>query len=504
MPHLRSAVLLGVPAALAASGLALLGPATGPAFAGPAEPQVVVNEVMSNPDAVSDDAGEWFEVHNRGAADVSLQGWRIASGNDAVHTISAAVSVPAGGYLVLARSGAPGANGGVAAGYAYGTGVTLVNTSDWLALRDASGATVDSVAWSASPAGVSRGVRDPSADNTFLAGVNWTAQTTPYGGGDRGTPGARNDGYVAPRPDTAGASSELVVHVLDVGQGDATLVTNGSSRVLIDGGPDTIRMGKLLDSLGLNNTTIDVVVLSHPHYDHHAGLRELFRASRGITVRFFFENRDVYANTALRRLRDSVDARAARGQLVLRDTDDPCANGTALCTITLNGGAKLHVMRPNPKGTTPNNRSTPLKLVGPDSASFSMWLAGDAEHEALGWFDTGADYDVFPGMKVNVVKGNHHGSCNGVRSRFVQLTDPDWVVFSLAARNDYGHVHRQTRALYTAFGKPWYRTDQNGTITLRSPGTPGGGYTVTPMRNGSSLPGPVDRASTQGACNPLS
>ncbi|HWH52991.1 MAG TPA: hypothetical protein VN651_15705, partial [Gemmatimonadaceae bacterium] len=33
-------------------------------------------------------------------------------------------------------------------------------------------------------------------------------------------------------------SRELVVRVLDVGQGDATLIENGGSRVLIDGGPD--------------------------------------------------------------------------------------------------------------------------------------------------------------------------------------------------------------------------------------------------------------------------
>ena len=43
--------------------------------------------------------------------------------------------------------------------------------------------------------------------------------------------------------------NELVVRVLDVGQGDATLIENGGSRVLIDGGPDVKRMGELLDSL---------------------------------------------------------------------------------------------------------------------------------------------------------------------------------------------------------------------------------------------------------------
>ncbi|HEU0299381.1 MAG TPA: lamin tail domain-containing protein [Longimicrobium sp.] len=555
-----------------------------------AEAKLVINELMPNPGAVADDAGEWVEVHNWGNASADLQGYVIASNNDAGHAIAGSVIVPAGGYVVLARNGTSSQNGGVLAHYAYGAAVTLANSADWLALRTPAGATVDSVAWSTVPTGATRGVANPSADNTAMGGANWTTQTSTYGSGDRGTPGGRNDGYISPLPPgppatvsvvpssttittgstytftasaldadgratattftwsssnpavatvdasgratgvaigTAvvraaaangvygeaslaviaepppGSAQELVVRVLDIGQGDANLVTNGTSRVIIDGGPDSVRFGVLLDSLGLNNTTIDVVILSHEHYDHHSGLRELFRSSRNITVRYFFENGNAYTNAALEQLRDSVSARAARGQLIYRDADDPCANGAVLCTITMNGGARLHVMRPNPAGTTPNNRSVPVKLVGPDSASFSMWFAGDAEHEAIDWFDTGAGYDVWPGMNVDVLKADHHGSCNGVRSRYVDMLTPDWVTFSLAADNDYGHVHDQTKELFTQYGRPWYRTDQNGTITIRSPGTPGGGYTVAVTRGAPSATGPSDRASSQTACQAL-
>jgi beta-lactamase superfamily II metal-dependent hydrolase len=552
--------------------------------------RLVINELMPNPNAVTDDVGEWIEIHNYGNASADLQGYVIAGNNDAGHTIASSIIVPAGGYVVLARNGASGTNGGVLAHYAYGTTVTLANSADWVALRSASGVTVDSVAWASVPTGASRGVANPSADNTEMGGANWTSQVSLYGSGDKGTPGARNDGWISPVPpgppvtvtvspsattittggtylfaaaatDSAGRStpttftwsssnpsvatvdaqgratgvavgtatirataangvhgeaslaviaepppgsaSELVVRVLDIGQGDANLITNGTSKVIIDGGPDSVRFGVLLDSLGLNNTTIDVVILSHEHYDHHSGLRELFRSSRNITVRYFFENRNDYTNAALQQLRDSVNARAARGQLVYRDTDDPCANGAVLCTVTLNGGAKLHVMRPNPGGTTANNRSTPVKLVGPDSASFSMWFAGDAEHEAIDWFDNGGNYDVAPGMDVNVLKADHHGSCNGVRSRYLEMLTPDWVTFSLEANNDYGHVHNQTKELFTQYGRPWYRTDQNGTITIRTPGTPGGGYTISVIRGTQNATGPVDRASSQVACESL-
>ncbi|HXL86341.1 MAG TPA: hypothetical protein VN927_03985, partial [Gemmatimonadaceae bacterium] len=62
---------------------------------------------------------------------------------------------------------------------------------------------------------------------------------------------------------TDSGGRELIVRVLDIGQGDATYVRNGSSRVIIDGGPDTAAFGRYLDSLNLNNSTIDVVILSH-------------------------------------------------------------------------------------------------------------------------------------------------------------------------------------------------------------------------------------------------
>lgn len=297
--------------------------------------------------------------------------------------------------------------------------------------------------------------------------------------------------------DSVGA--ELVVRVLDVGQGDAIYIQNGSSRVIIDGGPDAAIFGRYLDSLGLNNSTIDVVVLSHAHLDHYAGLRELFRTSRNIGVRHFFENKDPSAAVTLSRLRDSILSRMDRDSLVYRDTDDPCSNGLALCTITLTGGAKLHVMAPQPDATSRNNRSVPLKLVGPDSASFTMWLAGDAEHSALRWFER-AGYSQNPAMLVSVLKADHHGSCNGITARYLALTRPTWIVASLGESNGYGHMHTQAKAVYRRAPVPWYRTDRNGTVTIRAPGIRGGGFTITPERPGVTLSGRSDRTSRQVQC----
>jgi len=310
-----------------------------------------------------------------------------------------------------------------------------------------------------------------------------------------------------PEKKPAPPSAELVVRVLDVGQGDATLIENGGSRVLIDGGPEQSRLGQLLDSLGLNDSTFDVVILTHPHADHLVGLRELFSGHRHIAVRFFFENKDPFPTANLRHLRDSINARVARGELIYRDTDDPCANGTKLCTITMKGGAKLHIMRPlpasNPASSDPNNRSAVVKLVGPDSASFTMWLAGDAEQPAIDWFLGMARYKVNPGMRVDVLKADHHGSCNGVTNAYVNALKPQIVAASVGAVNGYGHMHTQAKTLYRTHHIPWYRTDQNGTIEFRSPGMPGGKFTVSVQRGVRDMKGPSDKHSTQADCNPI-
>jgi competence protein ComEC len=292
---------------------------------------------------------------------------------------------------------------------------------------------------------------------------------------------------------------ELIVRLLDVGQGDATYIRNGTSRVIIDGGPDSALFGRYLDSLRLNNSTIDLVILTHQHLDHYSGLRALFETRRHIHVRYFFENKDPATAVTLAHLRDSILSRMDRDSLIYRDTDDPCSNGQPICTITMTGGAKLHILAPEPNGSGPNNRSAVVKLVGPDSASFTMWLAGDGEHEEINWFEL-AGYDRNPGMSVSVLKADHHGSCNGVTPRYLSLTHPQWVAVSVGARNEYGHMHTQAKQIYRSAGTPWYRTDQNGTITIRSPGIPNGGYTIVPSRPGTNLNGPSDRHSNQLDC----
>jgi len=295
------------------------------------------------------------------------------------------------------------------------------------------------------------------------------------------------------------APAELVVRMLDVDQGDAILIQNGGSTVLVDGGPKPATLGRYLDQLALNGTTIDAVVLTHQHADHYQGLRELFATRRNITVRYFWENQDPSPNVTLARLRDSIAARVRRGSLIYRDTDDPCANGAPLCTVTLKGGAKLHIMRPDPDGQKPNNRSAAIKLVGPDSASFTMWMAGDAEQDEIRWFSS-AGYDRSPGMRVDVLKADHHGSCNGVSDAYLDAIRPSIALVSVGSANDYGHVHLQAKTIYRRHRVSWYRTDENGTITIRARGTLNSSYTISVERGEHNADGQSDRRASAAAC----
>ncbi|HEX8692975.1 MAG TPA: hypothetical protein VF746_11175 [Longimicrobium sp.] len=143
------------------------------------------------------------------------------------------------------------------------------------------------------------------------------------------------------------------------------------------------------------------------------------------------------------------------------------------------------------------------KLVGPNSASFTMWMAGDAEHEAIDWFDNTASYDSSPGMDVDVLKADHHGSCNGITSRLLDLVTPAYVTMGVGSSNGYGHVHTQTKTLLSGRAVPWYRTDTNGRITITTPGTVGGGYTVSVASGTASMDGASDATSADTDCNSL-
>jgi len=158
----------------------------------------VINEIMQNPAAVSDSAGEWFEIFNPSGSAVDIDGWTILDNDIDTHVIDngGPLLVPAGGYVVLSTNADSLTNGGVSVDYEYGSGFFLSNGADELVLLDTSAAEIDRVEWDGGatfpdPTGASMSLADPALDNDV--GANWCTASTTFGAGDLGTPGAAND-----------------------------------------------------------------------------------------------------------------------------------------------------------------------------------------------------------------------------------------------------------------------------------------------------------------------
>jgi hypothetical protein len=172
------------------------GPPRRPSAAG----DLVITELMSNPEAVRDDAGEWFELHNPSEAQAfDLAGCAIDDGSAAPRMLTGPLRVEAGAFVVVARS--------EEVGFVPDWIMTfsLANAADALALI-CDGVLIDRVAYGAGfplAPGASMAL-DPEAidPQTNDAPEAWCVAWL-GGGAELGSPGAPN-----PRCDDADAGHE--------------------------------------------------------------------------------------------------------------------------------------------------------------------------------------------------------------------------------------------------------------------------------------------------------
>ncbi|MGB0589739.1 MAG: lamin tail domain-containing protein [Myxococcota bacterium] len=179
---------------------------------------LIITEVMQNPDASLDEAGEWFEIVNASAMTWNLAGWRVTDEGEDAFTVSVSLELPPGARAVLGRSADLAVNGGVDVDVEYGAAMLLENGADVIALHAPQGALpdsgpVDRVAWTGAapwpdPIGASMALEPNLTDavNNDDGGV-WCAATEIFGAGDFGTPGTANgpcvvaacgNGYIEP------------------------------------------------------------------------------------------------------------------------------------------------------------------------------------------------------------------------------------------------------------------------------------------------------------------
>ena len=94
-----------------------------------------------------------------------------------------------------------------------------------------------------------------------------------------------------------------------------------------------------------------------------------------------------------------------------------------------------------------------------------MLFTGDAEaEEENSILESGAD------IKSIVLKVGHHGSKTSTTKKFLDAVSPREAFISCGAGNSYGHPNRSALARIEKAGSRVYRTDRDGTITLRTDG----------------------------------
>ena len=148
----------------------------------PALGEVQITEVMPNPDAVTDAAGEWFELYASGSFDLNgLQIGKAGSFNISV-AAPGCIEVTADSWLLLTRSDVD--NGGLPNPiYTYDSGFSLNNSGGSLQVGYAD-AVLDETSWATSPTG--------KALSLDLMTDMWCSAVDIYGDGDLGTPAAAN------------------------------------------------------------------------------------------------------------------------------------------------------------------------------------------------------------------------------------------------------------------------------------------------------------------------
>ncbi len=250
------------------------------------------------------------------------------------------------------------------------------------------------------------------------------------------------------------SSPDLKVTLIDVGQGDAILVEfPGRKTMLVDGGgfPDSpFDVGEKVVSPVLWRKGIrrlDVLVLTHPHPDHLAGLAAV---AGNFAVGEFWEADPAPDDPAYAELLKRLPRSAIRRCL---------SRGFRWRT----GGVTVEALHPGPgsgdgSAAAANDRSLVLRLAFGRTA---VLLAGD--------IGAGAEREILAAcgdIRSAVLKAPHHGSGSSSSAPFLERVRPRRVLISVGAGNHYGFPAGPVLERCVRVGADVLRTDLDGAIEV--------------------------------------
>ena len=244
------------------------------------------------------------------------------------------------------------------------------------------------------------------------------------------------------------------ITVLDVGQGDSILVEGGrGGRMLIDGGPDPGRLLVELDRrLPPWDRRLDVLVLTHPHEDHVAGLALLIERYR-------------VGRTYETGMRGPGPGYAAFARALAAPSAPPDGVLATGARITLDD-IRFQVLWPDP-GRVPREPTDGGRAIN----DVSIVLLGEvAGRRFLLTGDVEDDVDPILAQRglppIDVLKVAHHGSATASTAAFLGAVRPRVAIVSAGADNPYGHPRRSTLDRLVATGARVLRTDTDGSVAV--------------------------------------
>lgn len=242
-------------------------------------------------------------------------------------------------------------------------------------------------------------------------------------------------------------TSEMEVHFIDVGQGDATLVKADGHYMLIDAGENDKGTAVQLYLQKQGVEKLDYLILTHTDSDHIGG-------ADVIITKFDIDN--IFIGDYEKRNNTYEDVMGAIEYRYMSYSMPEVGSKYQL------GNATFTIVAPNKQYNDANNGSLALILQnGADKFLFTGDCEAEAEEDILA---SGIDIDC------DVYKLGHHGSRTSSSKDFLEAITPIYGIISCAEGNSYGHPHAEPLNNLRAMGVQIFRTDEQGSIVATSDG----------------------------------
>lgn len=244
--------------------------------------------------------------------------------------------------------------------------------------------------------------------------------------------------------------NDIIIHFIDVGQGDsAFILADNGDTVLIDagspaGGRTVVRY---LKALGIEQ--IDHLIFTHAHDDHIGGI---------LSVASAFDVRNYYDNGFSNFISDLF------GDYLMTVRKDLSQYHILQAgNVLYVGSAVIEVLNPvlPPSGQL-NDDSIVLRMSYGDT---QILFAGDMTKRGEGRLLT-----LETELASQILKAAHHGDRDACSEEFLKSVRPEAVIISVGAFNEYSRPHPELLARLNETGAQVYRTDRDGSITLRTDG----------------------------------